>query len=135
MTAKEIVDQYNFSKERIESLERKKQRILDEPPIKVTDYSEFSYGNGVGIEDKYCDRVKEINDIDEEIRWLKQYVERVEKVFCWISKTHAEELDIVLYKYTHNKTNKEVAIDFNYGERTINRKLKVACNKLIKLLN
>ncbi len=79
--------------------------------------------------------MKEINDIDEEIRWLKQYVERVEKVFCWISKTHAEELDIVLYKYTHNKTNKEVAIDFNYGERTINRKLKVACNKLIKLLN
>ena len=87
MTAKEIVDQYNFSKERIESLERKKQRILDEPPIKVTDYSEFGYGNGGGIEDKYCDRVKEINDIDEEIRWLKQYVERVEKVFSWISKT------------------------------------------------
>ena len=49
MTAKEIVDQYNFSKERIESLERKKQRILDEPPIKVTDYSEFGYGNGGGI--------------------------------------------------------------------------------------
>ena len=103
MTAKEIVDQYNFSKERIESLERKKQRILDEPPIKVTDYSEFGYGNGGGIEDKYCDRVKEINDIDEEIRWLGQYVERVEKAFNWISKTHQQEVDIMLYKYTHNK--------------------------------
>ena len=38
------------------------------------------------IEDKYCDRVKEINDIDEEIRWLgPEYVERVEKAFNWIS--------------------------------------------------
>lgn len=53
--------------------------------------------------------MKEINDIDEEIRWLKQYVERVEKVFSWISKTHKQELDIMLYKYTHNKNNKAVA--------------------------
>ena len=134
MTAKEIVDQYNFSKERIESLGRKKQRILDEPPIKVTDYSEFGYGNGVGIEDKYCDRVKEINDIDEEIRWLKQYVERVEKVFCWISKTHEQEVDIMLYKYTHNKNNKAVADFFGYSERTIERKLKVVCEKLVSVI-
>lgn len=135
MTAKEIIDQYNFSKERIDSLERKKQRIIDEPPIKTTDYSEFGYGNGGGIEDKYCNRVEEIKEINEEIKWLTQYVERVEKVFSWISRIHAEELDIVLYKYTHKKTNKEVAIEFNYGERTINRKLKVVCNKLVKLLN
>ena len=135
VTAKEIVDQYNFSKERIESLERKKQRILDEPPIKVTDYSEFGYGNGGGIEDKYCDRVKEINDIDEEIRWLKQYVERVEKVFSWISKTHKQELDIMLYKYTHNKNNKAVADFFGYSERTIERKLKVVCEKLVSVVN
>ncbi len=135
MTAKEIIDQYNFSKERIASLEKEKQRINDEPPVKVTDYSEFGHGNGGGIEEKYCNRIKEIEEIDEEIKWLKHYVERVEKVFGWISRTHKEELDIMLYKYTNNKTNKEVAVTFGYGERTINRKLKKVCEKLIGLLN
>lgn len=135
MTAKEIIDQYNFSKGRVDSLERKKQRIIDEPPIKVTDYSEFGYGNGGGIEETYCHRIKEVEEIDEEIKWLNQHIERVEKVFESITRTHEEELDIVLYKYTNNKTNKEVAITFGYGERTINRKLKVVCDKLVKLLS
>ena len=134
MTAKEIIDQYNFSKERIDSLEKKKQRIIDEPPIKTTDYSELSYGNGRGIEEKYCNRVEEIKEIDEEIKWLKQYVERVENAFSWIRRTHGEELDIVLHKYTHNKNNKEMAIIFGYSERTIERKLKIVCDKLVSII-
>lgn len=134
MTAKEIVDQYNFSKERIDSLEKKKLRIIDAPPIKVTDYSEFGYGNGRGIEDRYCDRVKEINEIDEEIKWLKQYIEQINKAFNWIKKTHEQELDIMLYKYTHNKNNKEVASIFGYSERTIERKLKISCDKLVSII-
>ena len=115
-------------------MERKKQRIIDEPPIKTTDYSEFGYGNGGGIEDKYCNRVEEIKEINEEIKWLTQYVERVEKVFSWISRIHAEELDIVLYKYTHKKNNKEVASIFGYSERTIERKIKIVCDKLVNII-
>lgn len=135
MTAKEIIDQYNFSKERVNSLGRERQRILDEPTIKVTDYSEFGYGSGGGIEETYCQRIKKIEEIDDEVKWLNQYIDRVEKVFEWIARTQKEELDIVLYKYTNNKTNKEVAITFGYGERTINRKLKTVCDKLTKLLS
>lgn len=135
MTAKEIVDHFNYNKERVEFLLLKKARITDDAPIKVIDYSEFGHGSGSGIEGKYCSRIEELQAIDNEVAWLRKEIEQIERVFSWIRKTNEEELDIMLYKYTYNKTNKEVAIQFDYCERTIERKIKIACAKLASIVN
>lgn len=122
LTAKDVLQQYSYEKNRIAILEFDKHCIERQELIKITNHNPS--GAGIGLEDKCLNRIEKLNDIDKELTLLKFSTGRVEKALELIRDANEIGCDALLLKYVHNDSYDAIALALNCSRRTVIYKLK-----------
>ena len=132
LTTKDILQQYSYEKKRIVMLEFDKKCIEDQDIIKVTNYNPGS--GGIGLEDKYSNRIERIREIEMALLFLKASVGRVEKALELIRDTNDIGCDALLLKHVNNESYDYIALALNCSRRTVIYKIKAAEELFEKIL-
>lgn len=124
LTAKDILQQYSYEKKRIAMLEFDRRCIDGRTIIKVTNYNPGS--GGIGLEDKYSNRIESLNAIDSELIELNYSTGRVEKALELVRDVNEIGCDALLLKHVHNDSYDAIALALNCSRRTVIYKIKAA---------
>lgn len=132
LTAKDILQQYSYEKKRAAMLEFDKRSIDSKVIVKVTNYNPGS--GGIGLEDKYSNRIEKLEAIDNELIELNYNIGRVEKALELVRDENEIGCDAMLLKHVHNDSYDAIALALNYSRRSIIYKVRAAEELFEKIL-